>query len=403
MRLFLTALLLSGAALAAPRSEEILKASDHKKIGKEVAAYWTAKQERKDIGETFSKLASTVEKVDDKLKKKGGDVLTAVEDWRSIFWVATANALEDKKAKKGKVTTESGGVPFTYWVDKKYRPANGPLPLVLVVPNEGEKAEDAVTELSATALGTQSILVGVHMREFAGSWDSADAGIHVLKTLGTAVGKNMFGFDYDRIVLLGRGKGFAAASSFAQQFTYLFAGLAGHGDIPMADPTNFSNLPTYVTGGGKGADFAKQVETLGYGNCTNGGDAVDALASWITEARRSAYPMEVTFAPASAQARSSYWLTAEGVDMDASPKVTATADPAANKITIAATGVGKLRVFFNDRLADLGKPVTVEINGKTHETTVTRKLRWMIDKAFTDGDWGRVFTAEASFEVTETP
>jgi len=407
-RTLLTTFAVTAVATAGLAQDEQLKSTDHKKVGKEVADYWTAKEETKDIAKTFQKLAETVDKIDERFKKDGSSVYASVADWEAIFWTATEVSLEDKSLKKGKVTEEASPVTtFTYWVDRRYKSTSGPFPIVIVVPDVGETPAAVATELSATPLGAEALVAVVHMDQLPGEssekdWSTDEAAFQVLKTYSAVAKSNMFGLDCNRVLAVGRGKGFAAAAAAARRYPHFFAGLAGWGEIPNADATNFANLPSFVTGGGESAAFSKHVSELGYGNCTVGEETTDALWAWIRGTKRLSYPHEITFAPVSATARGTYWLLVDGVDLPGSPRVHAQADPEKNEILITAKGISTVQLMLNDELVNLAKPVKVTLNGISHEELLPRNPRWMIDQAYNAGDWGRVFCATASFEVIES-
>ena len=65
-----------------------------------------------------------------------------------------------------------------------------------------------------------------------------------------------------------------------------------------------------------------------------------------------------------------------------------------NRIEVSTDNVKTLRLFLHDRLLDLGKGVTVVLNGKTvFEGKVERSLKVMIDEVRASGDPGRAFQA----------
>lgn len=402
----LTVFALAGLGAVTLAPDLVLKATDHRKLGKDVAAYWTARTEVEGIDESFSKLSTDIKKVDATLRKKDqGPLLALVADWREIFWTASQSILEDRKLKKGKITEEKSAEPvFTYWAPKKFSSKKGPAPIVLIVPDADQTAQDVLeTSWADEAIRGGAMLVVVSIEGDPATW-SGDAGFAaVMGTFGRVIRTNMFGFDFDRIYLAGHGKGFAAAAATAAYFPHLFAGLIGRGEIPSADPTNFRNVATYLGGGGESATFARGVEELGYGNSTTGEDSAAAIWAWMQEHTRNSSPAHITFAPPTATSRSAGWVKVTGIDLDGSPKVDAVADRASNTITITAKGVSIVDVYFNDVLVDLDQPVRVIVNGGTpHEDLFARNPKYMVDRAYDFGDWASVFTATASYDVPST-
>ena len=94
------------------------------------------------------------------------------------------------------------------------------------------------------------------------------------------------------------------------------------------------------------------------------------------------------------------WFSVEGIDLDQSPRVEAIADRSANTITIEADSVSSVMVFFNDSLVDMDRPVKVIVNGNVNEASLQRNQRNMLDLAWSQGDWGRVFM---NFQVYDVP
>jgi hypothetical protein len=390
-----------GSASVRP-GDEFLKESDHKKLGKEVAAYWSAKTEVKGIQKAFQKLSDAIEKTQKKIAKQGGNVLASIDDWERVFWFATEANLEDKRLKKGKVTTATDDEPtFTYCIGKKYASSKGPFPLVLIVPDAGTEPAgvlDAAWEDQALRDG--AILAVVHMDGLTGDWGGEEGVVQVMLTYGRIATSNTFAIDYDRVFVAGTGKGFAAAAATATAYPQLFAGLIGRGEVPAVEVKNFRSLPSLLTGSGDGVDgFTAKLGEHGFENLSTTGDTSADIWAWIQQQERSAYPTHITYSPPISYSRAAHWIAVDGVDLDASPRVDAVADRDANTITIDAEGISTVRVFFNDVLVDMDQPVKVVVNGSAHEAMLTRNKQTMIDTAYQQGDWGRVFTQKASYDV----
>ena len=378
--------------------DELLKSSDHKKLAKAVSDYWDARAEEKDIAATFDKLAEEIDKVQKKLKED--DVLAAVDDWAEIFRMATERGLEDKKLKKGRITTEElEGVELTYSVGKKYRMSNGPFPLVIIVPDEGESPEAAIDAHWANEeMREGAFLVVAHM-EGVTDWTGGDGTDRVMMTFGAIARSNRYCFDYNRVFLAGRGKGFASVVATASTYPHLFAGVLGRGEVPEADPRNLINTPSFVVEGSGGDAFAEKGAEFSIDNVTRGADDVAAAWAWLQTQARDPYPSRITYYPSTARSRAVHWLGVDGMNLDGAPRVEAVADRETNTITVDADEISSVRIYFNDALVDMSQPVKVVVNGVTHEEAGSRNRRTMIDQAFFQGDWGRVFTKYESYEV----
>ncbi len=401
-------LLTATSALVAPLpADEVLKASDHKKLGKKVSEYWVAKDEKKGIEPAFQDLAEEIDKIAKGLEKKDGPpVLAAIDDWKQVFWTATEAGLDEKKVKKGKVTLAQpeGFAEFTYSVGKKYTTRKGPLPLVLIVPDVGESPMAALdTSWEDPEMREGAILVAVHMDGDGSEWGGLAGTTRVMETYGSVLrGMGGFGVDCDRVYLAGSGKGFAAAAATAGDFPQLFAGLIGRGDIAAVTPNNFRNTASYVSGTAGGTSFAAAIGELAFGNCTTGEDTSTAVWAWMQGVTRDAYPTHLTFSPSNRYARSANWIKLGGVDLESSPQVDAIIHRDTNTFEITAKAVGDITVMFNDAMIDLSAPVKVIVNGVEHETLYERNTRRMVDRVYDAGDWGRVFSATADFDVSAT-
>ncbi len=383
--------------------EEVLKETDHKKIAKEVAAYWTAKQEVKGIQAAFDKLSETLDKTQSRLKDPVLEAL--VEDWERIFFFTTLELLDDK-SKKGKVETvtaeapKGGALTYSYHVSKKYLPKEGPYPMILIVPDEGvAPAAHLDSDWADPALRDAAILVALKMRSPVEEWSGENGVVDVMSAF--SVVKDAFALDYDRIFLAGAGKGFQAAVATANAFPHLFAGLIGRGEVADGDADNLRNLPSILTSEGEGAQaFKKRIDDAGFGNCQLAAAAgLPELWAWVAERRRDSYPAHLTFSPKLPTARGAHWVGLERVSVEEGPRVDVQADRASNTITIDAERVGIIEVNFNDVLVDMDKPVKVIVNGTAHEAFIPRNRRTMIDLVFLQGDWGRVFTNAQSYDV----
>lgn len=394
----------SAASLGSPTEEPVLREADHKKLGKLVAAYWEAKSEKKGIQAAFEKLDETIEKSQKKVKDDR-DLIGAVADWKEIFRYATFEGLDERGMKKGKLESTEGDGPvgtarYCYHVSRKYLTKKGPYPLVLVVPDEGVDPAAYLDEAwNDEGMRDAAILVGLDMEGAGDDW-SGEAGLyHVMNVF--AVVKDEFALDYDRVFLAGAGKGFAAAVATASAFPQLFTGIIAHGTVEPADARNLRNMPSLIVGGGAGGQtFRDQVAELGFDNCEVSDEATPAdVWAWIEGRKRDPYPQRITFAPITPGARGAHWLRVDDFDLAEGPWVDAVADRESNTITIDADEISFVEVMLNDELVDMDEPVKIVVNGTTHEELVARNKRTMIDLAFDQGDWARVFTNALRFDV----
>ena len=399
--------------------EQKLRDSDHKKIGKKIAAYYEAKLEKKGIQAAFLKVSQSIDKAQKKLKQL--PILACVEDWERALWYAQQTTYKGRpktgRVMFAKLDSYGDKILTAYHLPSKYTSKKGPYPLVLVIPDAGEKADNHLEgQWTDAALLNEAILVTANMPSDTSSWEKffidkdKESGVwSVMKAFGVA--KLHFAIDMNKVFLAGSGKGFAAAVATAASFPQLFAGVIGRGEIPQMDATNFRNLPTLLLSPAQAAkDFEAEVGRLGYDNCTvkaEGGPG--DVAAFVDEKVRNSYPEEITFSPYCDNSRATQWVVVDGFEVDTSkgledqPRLDAKVDRSSNTVTIEAKDISKIIVYLNDSLVDMGRPVKFLINGTSHEELLPRNKRMMLDYAFSSGDWGRVFTASLEREVPARP
>jgi len=410
------------AGLALVSGELKLKDGDHKNLSRLVAAYYTAKEEEKDINKTMQAVIDQVTVADKRLKDQ--KVLSFVSDWEQVFRLVSESRLKDTLKKKGdieekKVTSDRGiEVSFAYCAPKK--PTKGVLPLILAVCDSGEAPTAHLNAYwNDPALREAALLMAVKMPPDTKSWGlfgspEEPGGVFTVMTALGMISRE-FSVDPDRTFVVGSGKGFAAAEATAAAFPHVFAGLVGIGDVASTDLvnlTNFLTVPCALIKGGEGAkEIEDKIDELGFGNCTRlvaereGQDAEGKPSKvwepikvweWMGKNPRVAYPAHVSFSPRSDYARRAHWISLEGIQREEEPHVDAKADRATNTITVDTQKVSDVVIYLNDELVDLDKPVKLVINGKPQEHTVERNAQQMILWQYGSGDWGRVFTAALS-------
>jgi len=409
------ALALGGAAAlalsaVAPRQDSFAD-SDRRSIAKELGKYFEARKEVKGINEAFVDLTEAVDKAKKKLKDT--DPLALVDDWSQILFETGAEEMDDRVIKKGKIEErefEERGTEYRMWahVPADYKASKGPYPLILVVPEPGKKPAEVLETDWASADGrAKVILAAIEMPPKAEVWsefnpsDDVRDGVTTIMFVFSDLIRN-FAVDLNRVYLCGTSEGAGAALSVADAFPHRFAGVIGRGAVPAADPLNFGNLPVlFQSGGTHATEFADKAKELGYETCTNStGGGEDEVWAWIDEHARNPYPTQLAFSPRTAYSTKAYWVTCEGIDVTTDPRVKVSVDREKNAVAIDASEISTLQLLVNDALLDLDEVITVTVNGKEHQQRLDRNLRTMVDQAFTNGDWGSVFTNTMTFPVT---
>ncbi len=145
---------LMGAALIAAASplEVQLKEKDQEALGKEIRTYCDAYDKTEGVAEALRELGESIAKHNKKLSKKAKtdiDLLASPEDLAAMFALSKEYP---KRSPSGKVNDFSAdtflGEPVQYELHapKGYKASKGALPLILIVPDEGEKPEEHLNE-----------------------------------------------------------------------------------------------------------------------------------------------------------------------------------------------------------------------------------------------------------------
>jgi pimeloyl-ACP methyl ester carboxylesterase len=271
-----------------------------------------------------------------------------------------------------------------------------------------EPAEFLTKHLTESEVRDGAIIAVAPMPAETAAWNSPTTsdgklgGVATLMlTLRTV--RDNYAVDADRVFLLGRGDGVAAALSLAARFPHRFAGVIGMaGDAGETPHVNFKNLPTYFQGaGGQATAFEQKIQQAGYANCTLKADAtVTDIWAWMQAHPRVAVPKEIALSPVTPQASKAYWIELPATDAAGGVHVTAAADRASNTITITGKGVRSVKVFLSDALVDLSKPVKIVLNGVERQEVIARSVDEMLLLMFRGtSDAGMVFVAQRDFDL----
>ena len=327
-------------------------------------------------------------------------------DLGRAFWLS--KAYPAIKRRRGKVTKDEhtsgtfagGGLKYAYRVPADYEPSTA-YPLLLVIPDEDERPDEHLRESwTLPAILDGAILVCPEMPAELGEWDRVmidgrPGGLsHVLTAYRIATER--FAVDFDRVYVVGRGKGVPAAVAAGNYGPQRFAGVIGRaGDTGDIGPANFSNLPTlFVGAGARASAFKLKAESAGSSNChLNPTGKEGDIWSWVQAHPREAHPTRVTLVPGDPFPTRAYWLRVAPSAADS--RTTATVESETNTIRIESAGVSRVTLYLSDELVDLDKPVRIIYNGVTHETLIPPYLPSALDM-LADGtsDAGCVYLAE---------
>jgi hypothetical protein len=388
-----------------------LKEKDHKKIGESLTTYFEAVSEKSGIAKAKSGLKTVLEKVNKSLSKKAKedvDVLSLTDDITASFLWA---GIPEGRATVGKVKEFTFDSPFgpiecAIHAPKKYKASKGPVPLILTIPEEGQKLGEHLNEdWMLGDLRDGAVIAALQMPKNVDLWSKSSMDpIGGLETImfGFREIRQMYSIDPDRIFIAGRGDGVGAAANVASIFPYIFAGLIGRaGDLGETSPKNFGNVHAYFTGGGSNVStFCDQAVELGYETVTNEPEGkLESVWEWVSTHSRIANPTKVDFELKSPYAAQSYWISAEGFDPEEEPIISGEIDREKNVIVITASNVSSVTLFFNDSLVDLDREVTVLCNGVEQKDTFSRSLTTALNQFYNSNDAGRIYTAFKSYDL----
>lgn len=128
------------------------------------------------------------------------------------------------------------------------------------------------------------------------------------------------------------------------------------------------------------------------------------IITWMSDKERVMTPSKVVLEPNHDQFNKAYWAnirvaeSLQRVAPDERPRLVATADRAANRITIDCKSVERFEILLNDDLVDLDKEFTLVVNGKAIQVERNRSFSQMKDRVVVRNDWDCLYTA--SYETS---
>ena len=390
--------------------ERRFKDSELTDLAKKIGAWTEASLEQKKVSDAESDVREALAKL--KKKAKGADPLSFPADIGTALW--HSKQYKKAKVKKGKVETSESevfGGTFEYatWTPSRYDPGKVAYPLLLCIPEQGQDPQTHLNEDWVQAEVRENCVVAVSgMPEDTDLWNLSGengnpGGIAMVMTTLKEV-MNNFAIDFDRIFLIGKGRGASAAVSIAEMFPDRFAGVVGRGGGPgEVMPNNFKNLPTFFVGADATAtEFETQIQELGYENCSlNPTGKEEDIWNWLSEMKRATNPAEVTLVPGTPFPKRAYWVEVPPLDDPTrSARITARIERETNTVRIEARGVNNVTLLLNDVLVDLDQPVHVICNGVESIDEIPRDLVRTLDLMLSaTSDPGRIYVATKVYSV----
>ena len=395
-----------------PGQERYLKDSDLKKVGASLTAYLEARDEGEGVTEAEVKLKAEISKLEKKLAKTPakGNLLASPGDLGRALWLSFDYDHKKRIAKAGKVSeqktwddylfTKKDPLNYAVWTPEKYRPKTDAYTLILLIPDEGEKPFDCITE-DWTDPGLRSAIIAAPaMPEDTSLWEENDGFARVLGLYKELT--NNWAIDFDRIYLAGQGRGVQTAVTIASIWPERFAGVIGRrGEVGAIEADNFSNLPCYFAGGGpKTEAFGEQAKALGYDGITLQPDGLEEdIWTWIQAHPRNSYPSHVVLLAAGRTTRM-YWLAVPLTSDSTLVRLEATIDKESNTVTVEGVGATEFTLYFSDALLDLDKEVTVVANGEVYKDKIPRSFRQTVNSFYKAAiDPGKVLVASKFYHL----
>src|SRR6185295_2001724 len=272
------------------------------------------------------------------------------------------------------------------------------------------------------------------------TWSARQAHYYVLTALRETLDE--LNVDPDRVYLDGMSMGGGGAFRLAEHFPDRWAAIGPRCNVPdirqKQDKSyvtmlaaNFRMVPTYWVVGAADAkipvEMARAAKSdleaakgeLVYKEVEGGGhdwnlEKDDVVLDWYQKHTRVAYPEEVVWKSYEKVFARAFWVEVTKrtepppliiVHMDQKgaeserrtelrPPALVKAKRAGNAITITTEEVKELRVYLDDAMVDLDKPVVITVNGrKVHDAVVKRSMEVLIEDAHKRRDPGMLFTA----------
>ncbi len=346
--------------------------------------------------------------------------------------------------------------PFVVSVPKKYSGTGSePWPMILCLPDKGEKAEDYMEKYwNNSAIRNEYLIfvlgfeyrdvkvkkqrtveekkgddeIRVRIEDYEEtvpfSWTERPQYMHALVRFWGSMAKfqkNDYKVDPNRIILDGHGFGADGVLNYAAGSAWRFAGVilrGGSAESPIL--SNLAHLPILSypedSGTSEGSEAAhaklKAAQGDNYAVADAGaewsGAAADGgakLHEWLGKARRNRYPVPSKWVKDAPANYTGYWLSINKSFVEGPSE--ATIDAAKGKIEITTVNVASFDLYLNDLLVNLDKEFELIVNGESRgkfkkERSAVEFISHLMNKA--PRDLGCVFTAEMlEIEIAPPP
>lgn len=453
--------LVAATTLGSTAAVASLSRGDKSKLGRYLTVALNPFAEEKDRQENWKKFT---EFFGDRNEKD----LAEVEDLTELL----ANSTERPTQRSGQYMMQCdlsklgrrSNEKWDYFVNvpKRYSAAASAdaWPLIVVLPDKGQKLEDAMEKYWKNEEIRDGYLIAVISMDYSDieetqtkevedddgkiklkpvtvkvpfHWDSKQALFRFWTHL-INLQLHDFKVNPNRVILDGIGIGREGAVTLAAGTAWRFGGLIDRGlapDGPVAQNLSHLSVLFYPDAAapakdGEGEDAKAPVdrmkEAVGDMLTVAGDDAAwsagseeggASLLEWMNGCKRQRYPLPSKWMITNWDTQQfGYWvLVSNRFEMDQPSEITISSERKSNTVKVDTKNVARFTLFLNDLLVDLTKPVKLVINGEARpEVTVKRSAENLLLHAYAHADGldprdpGCVFTAEMrNIEVAPPP
>jgi len=358
------------SSFAFAQGEAELKSSDLKNISKYTGAWIDAK-----IDNDPSKMSDAIMSLEKQVAKmakssKGRNPLSYVYDWEIALHQARKYATSGSTVRKGRVLdVDFARAPYSVWLPKKYSPKKTSYPCIVLL---GDQAASLIESLPADVLENMIILAP----------DISSMSEDLVLTIETAISiiipvseaSKVYHLDRMRLFMVGTDElGSVIASQWGAVMPHLFAGVSGTTDVTAK-----------ITGGKNLGLVANTVM-----------ESVNDAATWCAaQERTNAYPLDFEFEIPFSQQSRVFWVHPIKFD---SPEgqlanIKVSVDRDSNTISIDSDRVERVKLYLNDAIVNLDKPVVIVRNGVDYTYQPSRSVGTML-QVFANSLDGAVFPA----------
>ena len=358
------------SSFAFAQGEPELKSSDLKKISKYTGDWIDAK-----IDGDSSKLSDAIMSLEGQVVKmakssKGRNPLSYVYDWEIALHQERKYATSGSTVKKGRVANVAfARAPYSVWLPKKYNPKKSSYPCVVLL---GATAASVIESLPVEVLESMIILAP----DISSLSEDLALTMETLISLIIPVSEASKAYHLDRMRLFMVGTdelGSVIAAQWGAVMPHLFAGV-----------TSTTDVTGKIVG-------SKNLELVANTVMASANDA----ATWCAiQARTNPYPLNFEFEIPWPQQSRVFWVHPVKSDSFEGElaNIKVSVDRDSNTISIDSTSVERVKLYLNDAIVDLDKPVIIVRNGIDYTYQPSRSVGTMLE-VFASSLDGAVFPA----------